>query len=273
MSIMGKKSALVAAVIASLCAFAGEAAAQNSGEYPLRLTGRPQVIPARTIRADGTFGVTRLSFCSTTVAGRICASGTGTSLNLGGAFGITNDLEVGATIAPLQLTEEFRYNDPSLYARYQFFHNGPLQVGVELAASIPVRSESVFQLRAGLPVWYNFTETVQLRTGLFYSVLLTDPDVTHGLQVPLVFNANFTDQVHGALITGVNLPFKDTGDTLSMPLGLEAGFVLANINNRPMVDLAANFVFPSFLVPGSSGDKVFTELWQIGVTGRFYIFM
>lgn len=272
MSIMGKKSALVAAVIASLCAFAGEAAAQNSGEYPLRVAGRPQTIPARTIRGDAQFLVNGASACVTVLGTTSCASATSTNLNLGLGFGINHDLEVGATVAPLQLTEEFQYNNPSLYARYQFFHGGPLQVGAQLVGFIPVRSGSHFQLSAGLPVWYNLGDLFQVRTGVFYDATFSDP-VSHSISIPLHFLYNFTDQVHGGLLTGVNLPLKDTGDRLTIPLGVEAGFVLANVNNRPLLDLGANFVFPAFLTPGSSGDTVVTNFWQVGVTARYYYFM
>ncbi len=104
-----KQRFLLVAAVTSLCtAFAGEAAAQqNSGDYPVRLVSRPQTIPARTLRLDGQIFATHLSACASTGIGTFCASATSTNLNLGGAFGITNEFEVGATVAPLQLTESF----------------------------------------------------------------------------------------------------------------------------------------------------------------------
>lgn len=269
-----KQRFLLVAAVTSLCTvFAGEAAAQqNSGDYPVRLVSRPQTIPARTLRLDGQIFATHLSACASTGIGTFCASATSTNLNLGGAFGITNEFEVGATVAPLQLTEEFLYNNPSLYGRYQFFNANGLQAAGQLTAWIPVRSGSNFAVNVAVPVWYNFTDQFQLQTGLSYSLTLSDP-LTHSLAVPLLFNFNVTDEIHVALRTGLNLPFKDTGDTLSVPLGLEAGYALRGANNRPMLDILAQFSFPSFLVPGSAGDKVVTELWTTGLTGRFYLFM
>lgn len=265
-------SLLTACALASALASAREAAAQNAGDYPVRLVARPQTIPARTLRLDGEFVVNGLSACITVLGTTRCESATATGLNLGAAFGVTNELEVGATVVPLQLTESFAYRNPSLYARYQFFRNAGMQAGVELSATIPVQDGSKFGLQLGVPYWYAFSDMFQLRTGAFYALTLTDP-VSHGVTVPLVFNLNFTDNVHGALRTGVNLPFQNTGDTLSIPLGVEGGFALAGDNNRPLLDLVASFSFPLFLVPGSSGDVVNTSLWQLGLAGRFYLFM
>ena len=135
-----------------------------------------------------------------------------------------------------------------------------------------MRDGSKFGLGVGLPVWYNFSDAFQLQTGLFYGMTLTDP-ISHGLTVPLLFNYNITDEVHVALRTGLSIPFQNTGDTMSIPLGVEGGYALRGANNRPMLDLLAYFTFPSFLVPGSSGDKVFTDLWTAGLTGRFYLFL
>ncbi len=266
---MKQRFLLVAAVTALCTAFAGEAAAQqNSGDYPVRLVSRPQTIPARTLRLDGQFAALRLSTC----AGSFCVSATATSLNLGGAFGLTNEFEVGATVAPLQLTEEFQYNNPSVYGRYQFFNANGLQAAGQLTAWIPVRSGTDFALNVSVPVWYNFTDQFQLQTGVSYSLTLSDP-ISHSVAVPLLFNFNITDEIHAALRTGVNLPLKNTGDNLSVPLGLEAGYALRGANNRPMLDILAQFSFPAFLVPGSSGDKIYTDLWTTGLTGRFYLFM
>ncbi len=269
---MKQRFVVVAAITALCTAFAGEAAAQNSGEYPVRLVSRPQTIPQRTLRLDGQFAAAHFSACTTIGLSSFCASATATNLNLGGGFGLTNEFEIGATVAPLQLTESFEYNNPSLYGRYQFYNVNGIQASGQLTAWIPVRSGSDFALNAALPVWVNFTDQFQLQTGLSYSLTVSDP-ISHSLAIPLLFNLNVTDEIHLALRTGVNLPFKDTGDTISVPLGIEAGYALRGPNNRPMLDVLAQFSFPSFLVPGSSGDVLFTDLWTTGITGRFYLFM
>lgn len=264
---------VVAAAVTALCtAFAGQAAAQNSGDYPLRLVSRPQTIPQRTLRLDGQFAAAHFSTCVPSALGTLCASATSTNLNLGGGFGITNEFEVGATVAPLQLSESFEYGNPSVYGRYQFYNVNGIQASGQLTAWIPVRSGSDFALSAGLPVWINFTDQFQLQTGVHYNVTLSDP-LTHSVTIPLLFNFNVTDEIHVALRTGVNLPLKNTGDTMSLPLGVEAGYALRGQNNRPLVDVLAQFQFPTFLVPGSSGDVVFTDLWTVGLTGRFYLWM
>jgi hypothetical protein len=242
-------------VVSVLSAFAGEAAAQD---YPVRLVSRPQTIPARTLRLDGDFNV-------------LNAGTTSTFLNLGGAYGVIDNLEVGATVAPLRLTENFAYGRPVIYGRYQFIRDGQLQVSGFASVAIPVRGEDKLGFSVGASVWYNFNDQLQLQTGLFYDAKLTET-ITHALSVPVRGNYNLSDDFHLALVTGITLPLKDTGDTLSVPLGVDAGYVLAGMNNHPLVDVVASFSFPYFLTPGAT-NAVITDFWQVGIAGRFYLFM
>mgnify|MGYP002388862044 CR=1 FL=1 len=67
--------------------------------------------------------------------------------------------------------------------------------------------------------------------------------------------------------------FDAPGKSLGIPLGIEGGYALAGANNRPMLDLVAQFQFPSFLTPGSDGDVVNTNLWLASLQARFYLFL
>ncbi len=272
---MKRNSILLAACAAmAMGAFASEASAQtnsiNNGQYPVRLVLRPQTVPMRMARFDASFDVTRFSSCISVLGSTTCASATGTALNLGGAFGLTNDLEVGATVLPLQLTEDFAYNNPSIYGRFQFLNNGQLQVSGQLTLTVPVRDGSKLGLGVALPVWYNASDQLQIRTGVYYNATFSDP-VSHGISVPLQFHVNLDDYLFGSLNTGIDLPFKDTGDNLNLPLGVAFGYTLAGTNARPLADVSAYFNFPLFLRPGASGDKVFTDIWTAGLVGRYYL--
>lgn len=253
-------------------AFAPEASAQNAQAYPLRVTQRPLTIPQRTVRIDAGFHANRYEACFTVLGSRSCSGATTTHLNLGGAFGILDDLEVGATLIPLRLTDDFAFTNPSLYGRYRFMRTDQMQLAADLSLTIPVQSGSSFGMSVGVPAWFYLNEGFQIQTGLYYQATFSDP-VSHGLWVPAVFNINVMDNLHVGIRTGLSLPFQNTGDTLSLPLGVEVGYALAGANNRPLVDIVPYFNFPQFLVPGSSGDVIGSGYWSTGVNARVYLFL
>lgn len=257
-------------VAASVLTLAGEAAAQ--GAYPVRLVSRPQTLPARAGRVDGSFQVQGVSACAMVLGRTVCESSTVTGLHLGGGIGLLDQLEVGAVVAPLQLSPDFAYGNPLLYGRFQFMRADQLQLSAQAAVTIPVRSGSRLSFEVGVPLWYNFSDALQLRTGLFYQGTFGD-SYAHSVRLPLVLNFNLNDNVHIAGLTGVEFNFDAPGKSLRIPLGVEGGYSFAGANNRPMLDLVAQFVFPSFLMPGSDGDKVLPELWLASLQARFYLFL
>ncbi len=260
-----------ALALAATTALAGEAAAQNSGQYPLRLTSRPQTVPARTVRLDGAFNVTGIRACGM-LAGSACSSSTGTSLDIGGGFGVTHELEIGGTLVPLQFSPDAYYANPSVYAHYQFLNLAPMQLGGRITLVAPVREGSRFGFQFDLPYWYNFGDQVQVRTGLSYRATFVDP-INHAVAIPLQFYVSFTEQFYGALLTGLTLPLRETGKAMSIPFGVEGGFTLASADSRPMLDIVGRFNFPNFIMPGFDGDRLNAGVWEASVSGRFYLFL
>lgn len=265
-----KSRVVLGAVFASMFAMAGEAAAQSG--YPVRLVLRPQTLPARGLRLDGELRVAGISTCVNFGGTTRCESATASALHLGGGFGVLDQFELGANVLPLQLTPDFAYGNPSVYGRIQFVRGGDIQLSGHAQVTIPVRDGSKLGFVIGAPLWYNFTDLLQLQTGLFYSASLTDP-YSHGLNVPLRLNFNLNDNVHIAGLTGVGFNLDAPGDSLAIPLGIEGGYALAGVNNRPVLDVVASFQFPSFLTPGSAGDVVNPDLWVASLAGRFYLFL
>lgn len=260
------RGSLRLAAMIGLTLVTGEAAAQEAA-YPLRLALRPMTVPQRTIRGDAAFLLSRFDSCR----GGICIGATSTGLALGGAYGILNELEVGATLLPLQLTETFRYSNPSIYGRYRFFRSDLVQVGADLRLVIPVQERSSAILSVGVPVWFFVNQVLQIQTGLTYLAVLSQPEISHGLSIPAVFVINATDALHLGVSTGLSLPVQRT-DGLSMPLGFEVGYAFAGASARPVVDLVGGFQWPLFVTPGLR-NTITTELWTINLTARFFFFV
>jgi len=267
---MKSRVVLGACLMMSTLAMAGEAAAQSG--YPVRLVLRPQTLPARGLRLDGELRIAGISACATFAGTTRCESATATALHLGAGIGVLDQFEIGANVLPLQLSPEFAYGNPSVYGRIQFLRGSDVQLAAQAQVVIPVRDGSKLGFSLGLPLWYNFTDLLQLQTGLFYSATLTDP-VNQNLNIPLRLNFNLNDNVHIAGLTGVGFNLDAPGNSLAIPLGIEGGYALAGINNRPVLDVVASFQFPTFLTPGSSGDVVNPDLWVASLAGRFYLFL
>jgi hypothetical protein len=56
----------------------------------------------------------------------------------------------------------------------------------------------------------------------------------------------------------------------TIPLGAFVGYAHGGARGRG-VDFVLSFDFPAFLVPGSDGDQVITNLWVLGVTARIHV--
>ncbi len=233
---------------------ASSAQAQQT-QLPLPFARRPLTLTARTLRADVDFSVSQISLG--------IATATRVGLNLGAGFGITEDLEVGATVIPLTLSPSFSYNDPSIYGVYRFVR-GNVDVGARLDVSFPVNGN--FGLRAGVPVLFHLGDTMRLDTGAFLELSFSDP-LGKGLSIPVSFAANLNPNLFLGARTGVLLP---NFDSFAMPLGVFVGYTIANgAGASPLADITASFDFPLFLATGRN-DAIYADFWVVNLSGRIY---
>lgn len=245
---------------ASLAVVSAASSAQaQQTQLPLPFARRPLTLTARTLRADADFSVSQVSvsFLGAT------ASSTVVGLRLGAGFGITDDLEVGATLIPLTLSPEFNYNAPSIYGAYRFVR-GDIDVGARLDLVFPVNGD--FGLRAGVPVLFHLGEGARLDTGAFIELSFGDT-LGKALSIPVAFTANLNPNLFLGARTGLLLP---NFDSLGMPLGVYAGYTIANgAGASPLADITASFDFPLFFATGRN-DAIFADYWVAGLNGRIF---
>lgn len=236
------------------------ASAAQAQQLPLPLARRPLTLTRNTLRADANLALAHLDISPLGSP----ASSSSLGLALGGAYGITDDLEVGATVIPLTLTPDFAFNAPSVYGVYRFVR-GAVDVGAQLALTLPIDRE--FGLGVGVPVLFHLGETARLDTGAFLGLTFGDP-LGKGLTVPIAFTFNLNDHLFVGARTGILLP---DFDAFAMPLGLSVGYTLAAApNHAPLADLTAGFDFPLFLTP-SGDDAISTALWTASLNGRLFL--
>lgn len=235
------------------------AQAQPLTQLPLSYAQRPLTLTRHTLRGDVDLTIAHLqvSVLGTT------ASSTAVGLALGAGFGITEDLEVGATVIPLTLSPDFQYNAPSLYGMYRFVR-GTVDVGARLTLIMPVDRD--FGLNVGVPVLFHLGDNARLDTGAFLSLNFGDP-LGKALSIPVAFTANLNPNLFLGARTGFILP---EFDRLVMPLGVYVGYSIAGGGGAtPVADITASFDFPLFLATGRN-DAIVPDLWTIGLNGRLY---
>lgn len=240
------------------------APAASGGRYPVKYAARPLTLSAMTLRAEGDILFPKR-------LGLFGAGGDfGVGLEIGAAFGITNELEVGATILPLSLAPDAEFGDIPVYGRFAFL-KGNLELGAQLGLTIPTSSD--FGLAPGLVGALHFGNG-RLDVGAL--LILQFGDVLgKGVDIPIVGSWNFSDTFFAQVRTGFQIgefatPYAFT-DGLNVPLGVGAFYTIAK-GDVPMLDVGATFDWPLY-VNSSLPDTLNFDVFVIALSARFHMFL
>ncbi len=242
-----------------------------SNQVARQYTQRGITLPKMTLRGTLGFYVLRLS-----IAG---LSSTAVGADIGGGFGITDDLEVGVDrqrminentgiatgLLPLQFSPDFAFGNLQVYGRYRFLNTETVQLGADLEVSVPTRSGRVFGVGIGVPVRFNFGS---LALDLFprFVIGFASGNTDTALSMPINFSFGIGEAMYAGLITGFTTDF----DGVSVPLGVRFGYTLELAGGAGKLDLEPALVFPSAIVSGNGSTDTFFELFQINVNARFH---
>ncbi len=247
------------AALATLSAASSAQAQDAPQRLPLSFSRRPLTLTRSTLRLDAELAIAHFE---TSFLG-VTASSNSVGLGLGAGFGITEDLEVGATVLPLTLSPDFKYNAPSVYGTYRFLR-GDVEVGARLALTLPIDRD--FGVNVGVPVLLHLGDTARLDTGAFVDLVFSDP-LGKQLSIPVAFTASINPNLFVGARTGFLFP---NFDSFGMPLGVYVGYTLAGGDGAaPLADITAAFDFPLFLRSGG-GDAIYTGLWTASLNGRIF---
>ena len=232
----------------------GSAMAQTDGAegLPTRVADRPLTLPERTLRAEVDAGVSHLRIFDADI--------NVAQMRLGAAYGITDDIEVGATIAPMTLgilDSELRYGDPSIRARYRFM-NGDVEMAAEVEATIPVQDDAESDdLAIRVPVRFH-ADRVRVDTGLETRLEFGD-DIEARLRVPVEGRLNITDELHVGLHSGLALEsLENAGDNWRIPLASSVGYTIDG--EAVTTDIGVAFELPAFVANGEIETGVWTAM-------------
>jgi hypothetical protein len=161
-----------------------------------------------------------------------------TFMGIGAAYGVFDELEVGALLVPVLLAPNGAFADMALYGRYAFFKRDWVEVGGQLAMSFPTGSRN-FGLGFGAPVTFRFIDRLRIDTGLELELgLHSGGDQYVGLDIPIAATYNITDSG----FVGAHLAFTAYDfQGLVVPLGAQGGYTL--VTDSVVVDFTGKATF------------------------------
>ncbi len=254
-------------------------------DLPMRFAQRPLTMPRMNVSGTFDIQVLRLSFGP-------FGSDTGVALGLRGSISPIENLELGLSIAGLQLAPDVDYGRaPGLFARYRFVE-GNVEIAAELAMEFSSFDPFLMLVTPSIPVLIHFGETASLRTGLQLPLAFGDGaaflynaptpqresssgavvgDTTAvGLFIPADVSVSFMPNVFARVRAGLGIAnFDDVGNSIYTPLFIGGGATLAS-GSKPLLDLHAEFGFP-FLFAWGADDKFQSELWQLTIGSTLYL--
>lgn len=267
-----------------------------SANYDIRYANRSLTMPRGMMR--GTFDVVA-GHRTEEVQGMtdpFGPTGTISTLNLGVALTIANDIEIGFSryrmgsypmvgifpdlgfggsgLVSMVVAPEVEFGDIPFYARFQPLNNGVSQIAIDAVFRIPTNTQFGFLM--GLPMRFVAKKRYAFDTGIEFNVENNPngPSIW-SMGIPFAFTANVTDR--GFLTFNSGMDFVDLSGTIQtatsglirgpfyfFPLGVGGGYTLEAGNT--MIDLLANFSFPTLYGFTTQGSDVNAETWAVTVS-------
>lgn len=207
---------------------------------------------------------------------------TGAGLNLEGAFGITEDLELGlrtggrfsddARFANADFygrtlwTETYGTNRAGVFAnpearlRWRVYSGDVVEFGLDWRLYMPFESRSDFGGMFGLPLAFHAGNFLRIDTGPYLPLVFSDPAQVL-LTVPAYFWFQATDKVWLGPMTSTRFRLApDGGRRVSFLLGFGLG-----VQVHPAIDLKTMFLFPTL------GTDDGTRQWGLGFGAQFRV--
>ena len=184
---------------------------------------------------------------------------TGVGLNLEGAVGITENLELGLrtglrmgndgratqadTYGRLFDRQTFGVNNditanPEVRLRGAVYRGEVAEVALEGRAYLPIEQDSRFGFLFGVPLMFHLGHSVRLDTGAFIPFVFYDPTY-YALSVPLDVWIQATDKLWLGPMTGLRFHHQGNFEQTDVELGFGLGYQIARA-----VDFKTTFYVP-----------------------------
>jgi len=278
-----RQSTLISGFLCSTAlALATPSARAGEGQhYPVAFVDRPLTLSSVTLAPDVTFDATNLVKDPNAIQRTFQ---TDLAFMAGFGLGITEDLEIRASLGTLRISPKFQYLDPRIGVTYRFVGAEQFNMGIhaEAAVIIPndgsaggLSTEGGVRFEAAIPLLARLGSSARIDLAPGAPVTIeAKKAITVGLNVPLSFAFQIVDPIHIGARTAANITdFSSPGTNLVVPLGFFAGISLGS--ERPIVEIDPYFTWTEFARPGAKfdNDKISIEKFSAGATARLYLYM
>lgn len=255
---------------------------------PVPLWQRPMTLPAGALRVDAYFAIEHYGYAG---------EDDQFLFDAGAAFGVLDELEVGAHVLPLQFAPDFEFRNIVLWGLYGLIA-GDFALGVELELALPGQQDDLrFGLAFGAPMIIRVAQMLRIDTGLFLGLavgesydettFMEESEVVVGLfrfresplatrnhvGIPIILDVNVVPQIFLGVSTGVWIgDLGDAADQLYIPLGFHGGYTFA-ASGEPVGDFTFELVWGDFLFPGARGeqDKIDAKTFTVMFGAEIYL--
>jgi len=265
---MLSKRTLVIGVL--LCAWSSapgtaqaQADAEITGRLPVPHARRPITLTSSTIEMDASVSLIQPPAIEV-MPGMFVEPDAATVVSVGLAYGILDDLEIGAVLLPLQLSPNVDYLDPRAHLRLRVLR-GVLELGAEAVAIIPAFTDD-FAITLGVPIRLHLGQSLRIDSGAYFPLVFSDP-LVKSIVVPVDVSLNIGPNFFLGARTAFDLPDFDP-DYLRLPFGAYLGYTFAG-NRGPVMDLSVHFDWTHLLTPGAN-DAFNPDIYQASLIARFY---
>ena len=164
-----------------------------------------------------------------------------TWMRAGVAFGLLDNLEMGALFATFRVSPDFKWTDFPVYFTYTWTLDN-IDVGARLSFVAPIEGD--WSVNPGVPVLIRL-RNARIDTGLFVPIIFED-STTAGLHLPVRYTQNLTPAVFVGGLSGLTEPDFDTSNDISLMLGALVGYT--QVLDARVLDVTASFVWDDLLL-------------------------
>ena len=229
---------------------------ENEGRLPLSYTERPLTLPRFILNPLAEFNVSK-------------EDATFVNLGLGAAFGVTDDFEIEANVAPLQLSPSFTYGQgeqpgPSLGVTYRYYAGGT-EAALHLDATMfTLPGTSGVIVRPGIPFRGHAGKRVRIDFGVFVPVTASHTTAV-GLQLPFAIAVDIAEPVHLGVSSGIMVESVTGPSGIDIPFGVFGGYAIGG-KGGPIVDIDPFVRWPKAATSDNRAYGSSTlDVFQVGV--------
>jgi hypothetical protein len=274
----------LAALAAAAILLAARGAAAEGTQHVLYIS-RPLTLPKFVLVPEVSTTIDQLSSYTISSLNLMLKKSVLVSGSIAVRFGITEDIEMGAVVAPVNFLPSVTYGNPSIYGKFRFIRKtcevaGYINTTFVTAPSqdpnlyLPVlASKAGAMFEPGLLFRVHAADVAKVDFGVVSPIQVGSVANGVGVRVPIEVAFSVWEQLFLGARTGfgvVNFINDPSLQSSYIPLGLFVGYIIAD--SEPRLDLQGGFTWPKLTTPGAARKLDYGD-YQIGITASVYFYL